>query len=401
VTVLSQATDATFSSPVGSAIAFDHEEWQASNGGQVDSTGKWDNVSAVWRGTINFQGGDYVFHTWSDDGSEVTVDGNVIISNWWDHGAEQHDSSTITLSAGNHTVQMRYYESGGDAVAGLWWDYTPAANSSPSSPTISCSGCGGSFPNFTGTANTNYTFNISATDPDLDQVAFGVDWNSDWGPDEGVPLSGYVNSGVPASTIHNWSSVGTQSFNVFSYDTAGNYSSWVTANITLASGQVNGTCGSANKTYASSDTSYGTDTLCQFGTVINCSQGTAPNCSFPAAGSSVTWTCQGSGGGSSAACAASRPAAATSVNVTVSNLAGGSVSSNPAGINCGSSCTTNVTIGSVITLTATPASSYWQFSGWGGDCAAFGKSKICVLTVNATKNVSANFSPRLFNYNEF
>ncbi|MCK9393381.1 hypothetical protein M0Q03_01080, partial [bacterium] len=67
-------------------------------------------------------------------------------------------------------------------------------------------------------------------------------------------------------------------------------------------GPTNGSCGSANgKNYAYNITSYGSDT--------QCASGTSTNTAFPAQGSSTSWTCSGSNGGSSANCSARRAAA--------------------------------------------------------------------------------------------
>ncbi|MCX6738587.1 MAG: hypothetical protein NT098_00860, partial [Candidatus Parcubacteria bacterium] len=64
---------------------------------------------------------------------------------------------------------------------------------------------------------------------------------------------------------------------------------------------VNGACGTANnKTYASTITSYGVDTACSSGT------GSLPT--FPTAGSTATWSCNGVNTGTNASCAASRDA---------------------------------------------------------------------------------------------
>lgn len=63
---------------------------------------------------------------------------------------------------------------------------------------------------------------------------------------------------------------------------------------------VDGVCGTANKTYASADESYGEDTFCSVGV----SSPESP--AFPAQGSSTNWTCDGAYGGASAQCSASR-----------------------------------------------------------------------------------------------
>jgi uncharacterized repeat protein (TIGR01451 family) len=66
----------------------------------------------------------------------------------------------------------------------------------------------------------------------------------------------------------------------------------------------------------------------------------------------------------------------------------GSVTSIPAGIDCGITCSTTFLHGTVVTLTATPADH--TVAGWSGDCVADGLS--CVTTVTAAQNVTATFS---------
>jgi len=168
---LAQFDDAFTPSPVGAWAGFDRN-WGA---GQVDATGKVDSVSGIWRGRINFQGGLYTFHTISDDGVELTVDGfGVVISNWTDHGAIQNDSSVLNIPAGSRNVTLRWYENGGDARIRLWWDYTSnpptASNLQITSPNY-CS------------ANPAYLFSWSFCDPsgsNESQFQFQVDDNSDF-----------------------------------------------------------------------------------------------------------------------------------------------------------------------------------------------------------------------------
>ena len=63
----------------------------------------------------------------------------------------------------------------------------------------------------------------------------------------------------------------------------------------------------------------------------------------------------------------------------------GTVTSNPAGINCGTTCTASFNNGTSITLTATGAG----FSGWiGGGCAGTGT---CILTLTQNTTVTASF----------
>jgi uncharacterized repeat protein (TIGR02543 family) len=69
---------------------------------------------------------------------------------------------------------------------------------------------------------------------------------------------------------------------------------------------------------------------------------------------------------------------------------GGSISSNPAGIDCGATCTSSFDQNTVVILTATPAIVGSIFVGWSGDCTG---TTTCTVTMNADKNVTANFKP--------
>lgn len=90
--------------------------------------------------------------------------------------------------------------------------------------------------------------------------------------------------------------------------------------------------------------------------------------------------------------------APTSANfaLTVSNVSAlsnagtgsGTVTSSPAGINCGASCSASVTSGASVTLTPTPASGS-VFSGWSGACSGTAN---CTLTMDAAKSATATFS---------
>jgi uncharacterized repeat protein (TIGR01451 family) len=76
------------------------------------------------------------------------------------------------------------------------------------------------------------------------------------------------------------------------------------------------------------------------------------------------------------------------VSVTKTGTGGGTVSSNPAGIDCGSDCSEPYTTGTGLTLTATPAADS-AFAGWSGDCA--GSSPATLITVDSDKGCVAAF----------
>jgi hypothetical protein len=81
-------------------------------------------------------------------------------------------------------------------------------------------------------------------------------------------------------------------------------------------------------------------------------------------------------------------AASYSLTVNKSGTGSGTVTSNPAGINCGATCVFAYASGQSVTLTPTPASGY-DFSSWSGACTG---SEACIVTMDAAKSVTANFT---------
>ena len=133
----------------------------------------------------------------------------------------------------------------------------------------------------------------------------------------------------------------------------------------------------------------------------SCSASYVPGTSVTlTAAPSAAWVFNGWSGactGSSTICTVSM-SASQSVSASFSampvlsvNVSGnGTVTSNPAGINCGSGCSATYAPGTSVTLTATPTSTA-VFSGWsGGECT--GIVGTCVVILNGATTVSATFT---------
>jgi secreted trypsin-like serine protease len=76
------------------------------------------------------------------------------------------------------------------------------------------------------------------------------------------------------------------------------------------------------------------------------------------------------------------------LTVVKSGGGSGTVTSNPAGINCGSDCSASFTNGTSVTLTATPASGS-TFAGWEGEgCSGTGT---CTVAMDQAREVTATF----------
>jgi prepilin-type N-terminal cleavage/methylation domain-containing protein len=89
-------------------------------GGAADASLPADNFSVRWTRTVNFTAGTYNFTVGSDDGSRLIIDGTTVINFWTDHSYATQSASR-TLTAGDHTVVVEFYERGGSAQATLTW----------------------------------------------------------------------------------------------------------------------------------------------------------------------------------------------------------------------------------------------------------------------------------------
>src|SRR5215210_4680996 len=79
--------------------------------------------------------------------------------------------------------------------------------------------------------------------------------------------------------------------------------------------------------------------------------------------------------------------------VTLAGNGTGTVTSSPAGINCGATCSSTFVLGTTVTLTATP-SGLSTFAGWSGSCTGTGS---CVVLVDDAESVTATFTLPTFN----
>ena len=89
-----------------------------------------DNFSAEWTSTF-YLDGTYDITVRADDGVRVYVDGQLFIDEW--HSATQQTYvRRFSLSEGNHTIVIQYYEDGG--VAFLDYELTPVSNVGVANP---------------------------------------------------------------------------------------------------------------------------------------------------------------------------------------------------------------------------------------------------------------------------
>ncbi|MGH7215335.1 MAG: PA14 domain-containing protein, partial [Tepidisphaeraceae bacterium] len=155
-----------------------------------------ETFSAVWTGQVQAQFSQtYTFHTLSDDGVRLFVNGQKLIENWTNHPATEN-SGSITLVAGQkYDIRIEYYENVGNAVMQLRWSgpstpkqvvptsqLYPSASPQPPPPGQGLSATYFDNANFTGNSVThidpgvNFDFGLGSPAPGIGNETFSVRW---------------------------------------------------------------------------------------------------------------------------------------------------------------------------------------------------------------------------------
>ncbi len=92
---------------------------------------------------------------------------------------------------------------------------TEADGNPPSNPTITAGGAGACV------VGEPYTIRMTATDPEGDQIRYGVDWDANGSVDVYVPSTGYVASGVEQTASRVFSASGSYTVRVLAQDVHG------------------------------------------------------------------------------------------------------------------------------------------------------------------------------------
>jgi hypothetical protein len=86
--------------------------WNGSPGTNVPS----DKFAVRWTKTQYFSGGTYQIVTRHDDGMKIYIDGRLVYNYWFDQGASTRVTNT-TMTAGQHTIRVDFYDRYQEAVA--------------------------------------------------------------------------------------------------------------------------------------------------------------------------------------------------------------------------------------------------------------------------------------------
>ncbi|MBN1875687.1 MAG: hypothetical protein JXA33_15790 [Anaerolineae bacterium] len=90
--------------------------------GSPDPAVPADNFTVRWTRTLGLEAGTYRFYTSVDDGIVISVDYQTVVDAWYKQKLPNTHSGDITLSAGEHTIRVEYFEEGGEASAHVWWN---------------------------------------------------------------------------------------------------------------------------------------------------------------------------------------------------------------------------------------------------------------------------------------
>src|SRR6185436_20143834 len=91
--------------------------------GAPDPSVNADGFAVRWTGQVQpFYSENYTFITTTDDGARLWVDGQLVISDWIDHGPIDTAGTPIALVGGQkYGIVMEFYENAVGATAKLSW----------------------------------------------------------------------------------------------------------------------------------------------------------------------------------------------------------------------------------------------------------------------------------------
>ena len=374
--------------------------------------------SARYVKTVSFPGGDYRFHCQHDDGCKIFIDGQERVNGWWDSGFDGHDWGGY-ISPGTHEVKVEYYDNQGGARLEAWWQgpgFLPRDENCDSNPTQWCG---------------EYWGNLGWSGTPAIRRVEGEILNHDWG--NGSPAATFLSDNFSARwTRRQYFSAGQYRFHL-THDDAGklfidgqqvigndNCCNEDIKDVYLTEGdhilkvEMNERGGGANvhlwwDTLASC---YALNTSVNPGSSGSVNSSPAPNCgpSMYTNGTTVSLTASPSAGysfgywngdvggtsnptnivmNSNKTVAANFSVLTPTLIVSKTGAGSGTVTSSPAGINCGTTCSSVYPYNTVVTLTAAPTAGY-TFGGWsGGGCSGTGT---CAVTMSSSQSVTATFN---------
>ena len=82
-----------------------------------------EHFCARWSGFVRCpKAGSYIFYTDSDDGSQLFIDGKLVVDNGGSHAMREREGS-VSLEAGDHALRLEFLQGEGEAGCKLSWSF--------------------------------------------------------------------------------------------------------------------------------------------------------------------------------------------------------------------------------------------------------------------------------------
>lgn len=104
------------------------------------------------------------------------------------------------------------------------------------------------------TVDQPHSISMTATDPNGDNIRYGIDWDADGSIDQYVPASGYVPSGSTETAVRTYSIAGSKTVKVRTQDEGGLSSNWATLSFNCADSATVGLNNNGNNTNTGGNT---------------------------------------------------------------------------------------------------------------------------------------------------
>ncbi len=135
------------------------------------------NWSARWTSVQYMNAGTYRFTITSDDGVRVFIDGQTILNQWHDEAPTTYYVN-VQVVAGNHAIQVDYYQGVGDSSISVSWDYIQATSTAWTAQYYNNPNLQGA-PVITRYENSiNYFWGLGSPDPAIAADNFSTRWTA-------------------------------------------------------------------------------------------------------------------------------------------------------------------------------------------------------------------------------
>ncbi len=135
------------------------------------------NWSARWTTIQYLNAGTYRFTVTADDGVRAYIDGQIILDAWHDEAATTY-MVNVQVVAGNHSIQVDYFQGVGDSRLSVSWDYIVAQSTAWLAQYYNNPNLQGS-PTITRYENSiNYFWGLGSPDPAIVADNFSARWTA-------------------------------------------------------------------------------------------------------------------------------------------------------------------------------------------------------------------------------